>query len=421
MHVISILILLNVSIAWIPNSKHFKNFDDVSTQLSMDMSADGSTDTNPSVTETFYATQYRPLAFLEYPLGIEASLSERIGTASLILGHYLKMMFIPWPQAFYYGYDEVPLGDLMDSFAVLSLLVHSTLLLLVMYFSQRHPTLAFGILAYLSSIFLFSNFLATIPGMIGDRLTYVASFGFCISLGYVITLAYQRLSTMMAKWVFTVAIGALLVTWSSMTVSRAAKWKDPLTLMRHDISTVPNSAQAHNLLASNLMQASYDAQVEENPVDMRYEAIHHFRESLRIWPQTLNVWYDLGRAYMTVNEPARALPCFRSAYGFDSTFTDAAWSAALLAEQLGRDSIAIQYYHYCIRFSPELEEAYSRLSYLYFTKEEYERSLVVSRMAIAYEPRWKWPYENAVQVFDAMEMPDSVESYIRKRNDIGIP
>jgi hypothetical protein len=364
----------------------------------------------------------RPLAFSEYPLGIDATVGERIGTASLILGHYLKMMFIPWPQAFYYGYNEVPLGDWMNPLAVLSLLVHAVLLLLAIYFGRSHPILAFGILAYLSSIFLFSNFLATIPGMIGDRLTYVASFGFCMSFGYVITLAYQRLSTVMAKRVFMVAIGALLVTWSSMTVSRAAKWKDPLTLMRHDISTVPNSAQTHNLLASNLMQASYDAQVKENSVDMRYEAIQHFRESLRIWPNTLNVWYDLGRAYMTVNEPARALPCFRSAYGFDSTFTDAAWNAALIADQLGQDSTAIQYYNYCIRFSPELEEAYSRLSYLYFTKEEFERSIEVNRMAIANEPRWLSPYENAAQVFEAMEMPDSVAFYIGKRNKmLGMP
>jgi hypothetical protein len=364
----------------------------------------------------------RPLDFTEYPLGIEASLNERIGTASLILGHYLQKMFIPWPQAFYYGYDEVPLGNMKNPMALFLAVVHLLLFVLSVWQMRVHPVLSFGIIAYLSSIFLFSNFLATIPGMIGDRLTYVASFGFCMSFGYVITLAYQRLSTVMAKRVFMVAIGALLVIWSSMTVSRAAKWKDPLTLMRHDISTVPNSAQAHNLLASNLMQASYDAQVKENPVDMRHEAIHHFRESLRIWPNTLNVWYDLGRAYMTVNEPARALPCFRSAYGFDSTFTDAAWSAALIAEQLGRDSIAIQYYHHCIRFSTELEEAYSRLSYLYFTKEEFERSIEVNRMAIAHEPRWPAPYENAAQVFEAMEMPDSVAFYIGKRNKmLGMP
>jgi tetratricopeptide (TPR) repeat protein len=252
--------------------------------------------------------------------------------------------------------------------------------------------------------------------MAADRLTYVASFGFCIGAGY-------GLSVMLGRWrgYTSVAIVSLLLVFSGMTIHRSSRWKNPLTLMRYDVENVPNSAQAHNLLASKLMQASYDAKVKENPVEMRHEAILHFQESLRIWPKTLNVWYDLGRAYMTVNEPVRALPCFRSAYGFDSTFTDAAWSAALVADQLGRDSIAIQYYHYCIRFSPELEEAYSRLSYLYFTKEEYERSLVVSRMAIAYEPRLKWPYENAAQVFDAMEMPDSVETYTRKRNDIGIP
>jgi hypothetical protein len=363
----------------------------------------------------------RPLAFLEYPLGIEAPLGERIGTASLVLGHYLVKMFIPWPQAFYYGYDEVPLGDWMNPLAVLSLLVHAVLLLLVFYFGRSHPILAFGILAYLSSMFLFSNFVATIPGMIGDRLTYVASFGFCVSLGYVLTLVYQRLFTAVAKGMFAVAVVTLMVVWSGMTKARAAKWKDPLTLMRHDISTVPNSAQAHNILASNLMQASFDPNTEEDLVEMRLEAIHHFRESLRIWPKTMNVWYDLGRAYMIVDDSERALLCFMSAYGLDSTFTYAAWNAAEIAQNLGRDSLAVEYYRHCIRFSPEMEEAYSRLSYIYLIRGEHEKSIAVNRLAIAREPSWRAPYDNMAQVFEAIEMPDSVEAYIRKRNAIGVP
>jgi tetratricopeptide (TPR) repeat protein len=309
----------------------------------------------------------------------------------------------------------------MDPIAILSLLVHGALLLLVFYFGRSHPILAFGILAYLSSIFLFSNFLATIPGMVGDRLTYVASFGFCVSLGYVLTLVYQRLLTAVAKGVFAVAVGMLMVVWSGMTIARAAKWKDPLTLMRHDVSTVPNSAQAHNILASNLMQASFDPNTEEDPVEMRLEAIHHFRESLRIWPKTMNVWYDLGRAYMIVDDSERALLCFMSAYGLDSTFTYAAWNAAEIAQNLGRDSLAVQYYRHCIRFSPEMEEAYSRLSYIYLIRGEHEKSIAVNRLAIAREPSWRAPYDNMAQVFEAIEMPDSVEAYIRKRNAIGVP
>lgn len=360
----------------------------------------------------------RPLNHIEYPLGVFAPKSEKLGTASLTLGHYFQRMFVPWPQAFYYGYDEIPLGDIKQPMAFFWAAVHLLFLLVALWQIRVHPVLSFGIIAYLSSIFLFSNYISPVAGMIGDRLTYVASFGFCISLGYVITLAYQRLSTVMAKRVFMVAIGALLVTWTSMTLSRAAKWKDPLTLMRHDIRTVPNSAQAHNLLASNLMQASYDPAIREKPSEMRHEAIHHFRESIRVYPKLLNTWYDLGRAYMTIGEPARALPCFRSAYGLDSTFTDASWNAALIAEQLGLDSVAAEYYHHSIRFSPELEEAYSRLSYLYFIRGKHGKSIDVNRMAIAYEPRWRDPYENAARVFEVLNMPDSAGAYISRRDSM---
>lgn len=416
-HVLSILMFLSVATAMIPQSSFLVSFEEVVMNVAIDNSVNNDSDEEVSMS----AREDRPLAFLEYPLGIEAPLNERIGTASLVLGHYLVKMFIPWPLAFYYGYDEVPLCDWMHPLAILSLLVHGALLLLVFYFRRSHPILAFGILAYLLSIFLFSNFISPVAGMIGDRLTYVASFGFCVSLGYVLTLVYQRLFTAVAKGMFAVAVGTLMVVWSGMTIARAAKWKDPLTLMRHDVSTVPNSAQAHNILASNLMQASFDPNTEEDLVEMRLEAIHHFRESLRIWPKTMNVWYDLGRAYMIVDDSERALLCFMSAYGLDSTFTYAAWNAAEIAQNLGRDSLAVEYYRHCIRFSPEMEEAYSRLSYIYLIRGEHEKSIAVNRLAIAREPSWRAPYDNMAQVFEAIEMPDSVEAYIRKRNAIGVP
>jgi tetratricopeptide (TPR) repeat protein len=359
----------------------------------------------------------RPLHHLEYPLGFDATWGQKTATAAVVVTHYIKQMFIPYPQSFYYGYSYFDRYELYEGKAVVSLVILLALVLLALWLSYRRSPAGLGLWIFLSSLALFSNLLEPVAGMAADRLTYVASLGFCVSAGYGLFVMWNRW-----RGYASVIVVVLLLVFSGMTVHRSSTWKDVLTLMRYDVENIPNSAQAHNLLASNLMQASYDAKAKENPVDMRHEAIHHFRESLRIWPQTLNVWYDLGRAYMTVNEPARALPCFRSAYGFDSTFTDAAWKAALIADQLGQDSTAIQYYNYCIRFSPELEEAYSRLSYLYFTKEEFERSIEVNRMAIAHEPRWPAPYENAAQVFEATEMPDSVAFYIGKRNKmLGMP
>jgi len=358
----------------------------------------------------------RPLSFVEFPLGQEAPLSDRLGTASITSGHYLMRMFIPWPQAFYYGYDEVPMADMRSPWALAAALAHLLLALIALYFARSHPLLSFGMVAYLASIFLFSNLISPVAGMMGDRLTYVASFGFCIALAYVLTMVYLRFNSPMARKVFAVALGALLVTWSGMTVVRSAQWKDALTLMRHDIQTVPNSAQAHNLLASHLMMNSFDPKHAREAMDMRLEAIGHFKQSVRIWPKFFNVWYDIGRAYMTINQPDNALPAYKEAHRLDSTFYDATLNVAVISEQRGNLAQAVEYYERCIRFNPEMPEPYGNLSYLHFREGRYEESIAVNERAITQNPAWTDSYLNIAKTYETMGMPDKAAEYRSRAN-----
>lgn len=360
--------------------------------------------------------QDRPLAMVEFPLGDDAGMSIRLGTASVILVHYLRMMFIPWPQAFYYGYDEVRVVSMKDGMAVISAGVHILFLLLALFFARSHPLLSFGIVAYLASIFLFSNLISPVAGMMGDRLTYVASFGFCIAASYALTMLYQRLGTPVAKRVFAMALGTVLITWSGMTVARAAKWKDALTLMRHDIQTVPNSAQAQNLLASHLMKNSFEPENTSEAIKMRLEAIGHFKQAARIWPEFFNVWYDLGRSYMTVNQPDNALPAYKEAHRLDSTFYDATINVAVISEQRGNLAQAVEYYERCIRFNPEMLEPYGNLSYLHFREARYEESIAVNERAIIQNPSWPDPYLNIARTYEIMGKPDKAAEYSKRAN-----
>jgi len=415
-HIICLLIIIGTAVVVSPGTFSFKapiHEQEGVAEESMTVAAH---DISGSENINTTALDDRPLTFVEYPLIDRTEGFVRIGTASAVLGHYLKMMFIPWPQAFYYGYDEVRVVGLKDGVAVTPAVLHILLLLLALYFARSHPLLSFGIVAYLASIFLFSNLISPVAGMMGDRLTYVASFGFCISLAYVLTMLYQRFNSPMARKVFAVALGALLVTWSGMTVVRSAQWKDALTLMRHDIRTVPNSAQAHNLLASHLMMNSFEPKYAREAMDMRLEAIGHFKQSVRIWPEFFNVWYDIGRAYMTINQPDNALPAYKEAHRLDSTFYDATLNVAVISEQRGNLAQAVKYYERCIRFNPEMPEPYGNLSYLHFREGRYEESIAVNERAITQNPAWTDSYLNIAKTYETMGMPDKAAEYRSRAN-----
>jgi tetratricopeptide (TPR) repeat protein len=356
----------------------------------------------------------RPLSYAEYPHGFDANVSTRVGTASAIMGHYLKMMLIPWPQSFYYGFDEVPVTDMKNPWAILSVTVHLLLLILAVILARGHHILSFGIIAYLASIFLFSNLVSPVAGMIADRLTYVASFGFCLALGYVFHLLFERFNAGIGRKVVTAAFALLLVGWGGMTIARNAQWKDALTLMRHDIKHVPNSAQAHNLLASHLMKNSFEPEYASEAMNMRLEAIGHFKQSARIWPEFFNVWYDIGRAYMTINQPDNALPAYKEAHRLDSTFYDATINIAMISEQRGNIPQAIDYYERCIRINPEMQEPYGNLSYLLFREGSFAESAAVNELAIIQHPAWKDPYLNLSRTYQAMGDMDRANEFALK-------
>jgi hypothetical protein len=357
----------------------------------------------------------RPLTLVEFPLDAYAERDVHLGTASAILGHYLKMMFIPWPQAFYYGFDEVPLVRMSDPRAIASVVIHSFLLLVALFLMRTHPVVSFGIIAYVASIALFSNLVSPVAGMIGDRLTYVASFGFSLSVGAGLGLLLDRLPSAGSRRVLIGVIGAVLLMFGGMTIARSALWKDPLTLMSHDIKHVPSSSQANYLLGYNLMQASFKEKSERRSREMRLDAITYLKKAASIFPDYLNYWHDLGKAYRDIGDLRSALPCFKEVHRLDSTFFEATFHVGMIAEELGMEDMAIDYYQRCIRINPGTLTAYNNLAFLHFKKGRMQESIAVNRMAIAQNAKWGDPYENIARAYHQLQMPDSVQYYMQRK------
>ena len=356
----------------------------------------------------------RPLALVEYPLGFSALWPDRVATATVVVGHYLRLMVVPWPQSFYYGYSVFDRVEPHDPRAMACAAIIVVLMLLAAYGAYHRSVWSFGLISMLISIAVFSNLFEPVAGMAGDRLTYVASFGYCIALGYALTWLYERQRSTQGRSMVAVSIVLLLVIYSGMTIARNAQWKDALTLMRHDIENVPNSAQAHNLLASHLMKNSFEPEYQQEAIAMRLEAIDHFKEAVRIWPEFFNVWYDLGRVYLIIDDPESALPCFKEAHRLDSTYYDATFNVAMIADKRGDATTAITYYEKCIRINPEMLPPYNELSYLLYRLGEYEASIAVNEKAIAYNANWPDPYKNIAQTYAAMNQPEKGQAYLQR-------
>jgi tetratricopeptide (TPR) repeat protein len=268
------------------------------------------------------------------------------------------------------------------------------------------------------SILVFSNLFEPVAGMAGDRLAYISSLGYCILIGYLLITLYESQKSNTGKKLVFVFIAFVLICYSGISIARNNQWKNALTLMRHDIEHVSNSAQGHILLASNLMKSSFEHEYTKESNQMQREALEHFKKSAAIDPSYLNVWFDMGRTYQILGQPKLALSCFQQTHTLDSTFYQATFNVAIIAEELKDTATAITYYNRCIRFNPEMIEAYTKLSYLHFRMRQFGESIGVNQKAIAYNPNWPEPYDNIARVYSGLNQPEKAAPYLKKFQEL---
>lgn len=348
----------------------------------------------------FFTTD-RPINFVEMPLSYRAPLDVKVGTSFYILGEYLKKIFVPYEMGYYYGYSYIVPVGLGNPQALLSLLVHLSLLLiiLVLLFKRKYLIICFGIIFYMSCISVFSNFLYPVVGMMADRFTYVASLGYSISIAYLILLVFKvNLNNkggiqLSSKLILTVVI--LLGAYSYKTIARNALWENPMKLMMHDINHLDKSAQAHNLLANFSMREYANS---TNPqLQLKYLNIgaKHFTRACEIYPEFFNARFDLGRVQVIKGNDKEAVEAFKKVLEIDSTFTNAMVYIANIYEDNGMFKEAIPYYEMTIRHANKSNlDFYNMLAYTWFRLGDYSKAIEVGERTLVEHPNSFDPLSN---------------------------
>jgi tetratricopeptide (TPR) repeat protein len=359
----------------------------------------------------------RPIKFVESPVNLQDPLSLKMGTSFNVLARYLKLVIIPYPLSYYYGYSYIVPTEFFSALSIISFVIHLLLGAAAIFFLRKKPIISFGLLWYLISISAFTSMVQTLPGMMGDRYLFGASLGFCILLGGIFMYGFkvtEFTSFSQIPVAGKLVLLTILVIYSGITIARNSDWKDYITLFEHDIQNIDNSSQAHNLLALRYNQR---ASTQSDPALKKgdYEkGLYHLKRAAEIYPDFLNVNFDIGRTYLLLQMQDSALPYFKRAAAIDSNFIESFNKIGEILVLQKKLDEAIPYFQYIIRKRPELYMGYDRLSFLYFNKREYEKSLAVNREAIKKIPSSPEPYMNTGRTFRAINQRDSALYYFEK-------
>ncbi|HLS70689.1 MAG TPA: hypothetical protein VK027_03430 [Chitinophagaceae bacterium] len=269
----------------------------------------------------------RSLEFVENPLVFNPHWIYSFGLGVQSCIKYLQLLFFPYPLSFYYGYDTIHLHSIFDGLILLKLL--SILLFLYLgiqlakYWKNQGEEAWFlwtttALLLLFSSLFMFSNALVFVAGIIGERLIYIGSLGFILLIISMIAFFLKKLPSI--KIPFLVLLASVCIVQISWDIKRSKMWKNAAILMQNDMKHLGQSAQANNLYALTLM--NYSLHKEKNAENARLQqetAIKYFQKAVDIHYDFFNAAFDKGRAQMVIHDYQGALESFRYSLEINKT------------------------------------------------------------------------------------------------------
>lgn len=365
----------------------------------------------------------RPILYIEFPVAFPPSAKTLVATSAYQFERYGLLLIKPWPMSFYYGYKEVGSHSLYEPAVIISIIIFMSLLTLALFSIKRDPIISFALFFMLLPILPYLSIVSVIPGMIADRYTFQSSFGFTLLASYFLVYIHRFLSgiiraeqfdTKRSRQASGIIFMLIMLGYSSISVIRNSNWKDAVTLMRHDISVVPQSIQAHNLLAHHLITKSFEVTDAIEQKQLREEGLIHFKRSVELYPNFFNTNYDLARNFALLNEGDSAVFWFKKSIEIDTTFISAYLSVGEIYFQQNRYDDAIPYFQVVNKHMPTEYAAYDRLGLIYIRQKKYDSAMVEYTEGIKNVPAVPGSYLNIGIIYLNKNNPDSARVWFNK-------
>ena len=210
------------------------------------------------------------------------NLSRRLSYSYLHF-RYAWLLIFPMHLSCDWSYEAFPLIESITDFRlVLPAILYLTILSLCVHsYMKCKRTIFIAVLGLVIGPFLpSSNIFFPVATVIGERLLFLPSLGFCI-------LATRGLYALVKSRLFRMAIlGVICSLYAGKTMNRNAEWSTAVELFKSAVSVVPRSCKAHVCVAAALNDL--------NTYEARVEALSYINSSLQIKPDYAGAHYMHG-------------------------------------------------------------------------------------------------------------------------------
>lgn len=316
--------------------------------------------------------QYR-ISLLDNPLAhLPAGL--RILAALRIAWKYIGLQIYPARLSCDYSYDAI----LLDSTwwkTLLATLCAAIMLALWIWalLTKRRAWFLAGTL-YLIPFAITGNILLPIGTILGERLVYLPSAGFCL----LVILLWIPLLKYNPAWAWGF-IAVITLSASARTISRNQDWRDDFTLFSTDVHAAPRSAKLHAMLGGQYMLRS------------QWDAAHQeFLTALQIYPDYPEVMDLCGIIESRMGHNQEALDSLKKALSLaekgSASYDSIAMDLASQYVKLGLNDNALSLMSELIKISPGDSIAWSNRAAIRYGRGELTEARADATTALSLDP-----------------------------------
>jgi len=332
----------------------------------------------------------REMLFWENPLVMADSFMLHISTGLYVVGYYLKLLFLPYPLLYYYGYNMLPVVGWGNPWVLISLVINLSMFVFVIIKIKEKNLLSFAILYFFINISMYANIVAPVPGIVADRFVFFATLSMSI---FVVWLFFKILGMPVFKtdkpnkpnkriiWV-SLLIVLILIPFGYYVHKRNVQWRTQYSLYSADMPKLWNSVKANNLYAHELMKkVNRELAKPVNPykfiVGMVDNAEKHYQQVVKLDSTHSSAWNNLGIIYSKIHGNQARL---RMQSHIKYNRPDELEKERINSQKYF--NLAVGYFHNAIKYNPEFGSAYFNLANAYDLQNKYDSSIVYFQKAI---------------------------------------
>ena len=374
-----------------------------------------------SVLNAYDANQpFATVEFIDNALAKAPTVLSLLATKVVVMGIYLKLMFIPYPLLSTYSFNSIPFADLTSISFWLSLIANGALIyfMVTRFMKNKKDPWAFAIMFYFGTIFLFSNFPFLMGAELAERFAFFASAGTCLLMAlaiekWIIKKEGADFIAVKSSKVLAILI-PLCLLYGGWAIARNTEWKDNVTLYKADIARSPNDVRLYHNVASALAEDLYPTLKDTaQKIETDKESLKYLREGSKIYPEYADLYVEMGRIYDRQKVYDSAMKYNKIALDLNPTNFTANNNLGSIYLTAGRYQESIPLFRKAMELNPNFKYAYLNIARAYVQLKKYDSAVTNFNKLLSFEPQNADVHSEAGTAYFMMAQYDSAEYHYK--------